>query len=133
MKRRILVVDDEPELLFSLETLLIEAGFEVVTAENGEEALLTLSMDAAKGSSFELALLDIQMPGIDGIELLRRMRDAFPEIRTLVFSGSEQRKKLAELEQVGNPVFLDKPFDERKLFDKINNVLMAGHGEGAHG
>ncbi len=125
MKRRILVVDDEPELLFSLETLLIESGYEVVTAESVAEALLILgARGASERRPFGLALIDVQMPGVNGIELLRSMNTSFPKTCVLMLSGSGDRKTFEELEKAGNPEFLSKPFDEKELLGRIEGILL---------
>jgi DNA-binding response OmpR family regulator len=118
MKPRILVVDDEADLLAELAPLLERAGFQAATASNGEQAL-------QKVGEFkpDLVVLDVMMPHIDGREVLRRLRQAgdwTPVILlTRVGSPTERAMSLQE----GADDYLNKPFEPLELIARIQAVL----------
>ena len=78
----VLIVDDEPSILKTLGDLLSDEGFEVVTASNGYEALKIIETDFP-----DLVLLDIWMPGIDGIETLKEIKKDNPHIQVIIITG----------------------------------------------
>ena len=91
---RILVVDDESAIRRALRPPLVELGFQVVEASRGEEALLTL-----RASAFDVVLLDINMPGIGGMETLRRIRAFAPRLPILMLTVRDQEEdKVAALD-----------------------------------
>jgi signal transduction histidine kinase len=114
---RILVVDDQPEIRTLARTILGRAGYEVQVAASGEAALAMLAADAGYG----LVLSDVVMPGgLDGVGLVRRMREAFPAVRVLLMSGyTSDAATLAEL-KVG---VLPKPFTRQALLDAVRQAL----------
>ena len=77
-----MIVDDEPSIRTSLEGVLEDEGFKVVCASDGHEALKTMEEDMP-----DLVLLDIWMPGIDGIETLKRVRELYPALQVIMISG----------------------------------------------
>lgn len=123
MARRVLIVDDEPNIVLSLEFLMKRAGFEVTIARNGREALEAL--DALAGEPPDLLLLDVMMPEFDGYEVCERIR-ADPnwgstKIFMLTARGrdSERDKGLA----LGADAYVTKPFSTRELMVQIEEVL----------
>jgi two-component system nitrogen regulation response regulator NtrX len=78
----ILIVDDEPSILQTLSGLLSDEGFEVTTAANGYEALKIIDAESP-----DLVLLDIWMPGIDGIETLKEIKKENPTIQVIIITG----------------------------------------------
>ena len=78
----ILIVDDEPSILQTLSGLLSDEGFEVTTAANGYEALKIIDAESP-----DLVLLDIWMPGIDGIETLKEIKKGNPTIQVIIITG----------------------------------------------
>ena len=79
---KILVVDDEPNILLSLEFLMQQAGFEVITAEDGQNAL-----DQANQAMPDLVLLDISLPDISGFEVLERLRQESPRLPIIMLTA----------------------------------------------
>jgi two-component system alkaline phosphatase synthesis response regulator PhoP len=79
---RILVVDDEPSVCVALEAVLIREGYEVLTAHSGAEALQLMA-----GESVDLALLDLNMPGMDGLQLMSEIRNRWPETVLVILTG----------------------------------------------
>jgi diguanylate cyclase (GGDEF)-like protein/PAS domain S-box-containing protein len=116
----ILVVDDQPQDIELLEAYLIPQGYDIVKAANGEEALLKLS-----GNPIDLVLLDVRMPGMDGFEVTRRVRqDAahrlLPIILITALRETEDRVKGIE---AGCDDFISKPFDKMELIARVRSLL----------
>jgi DNA-binding response OmpR family regulator len=111
---RILIVEDEQPLRAGLEDLLAAAGHEVATAADGRAAL-----DAGLAEPFDLVVLDLMLPGIDGIEVCRRLRQTRPEIAILMLTarGSEDDKVAGF--SAGADDYLAKPFGVRELLARI--------------
>ena len=119
-EHRILVVDDEPFNVEYLDQELTDRGYTVETAHDGNEALA--KVDAAPP---DLILLDVLMPGIDGIEVCRRLKDdegtrLIPVIIMTALTDQESRTRGVE---AGADDFLSKPVDDRELFARIRNAL----------
>ncbi|MGH2691687.1 MAG: response regulator transcription factor [Actinomycetota bacterium] len=110
---RILVVDDDPQILRAVRTNLTGRGYEVTTAPNGETAV-----DLVSSEPIDLVILDLSLPGIDGHEVIRRLR-AFSEVPVLVLSVREaQDDKIAALD-AGADDFVTKPFDMGELLARM--------------
>jgi DNA-binding NtrC family response regulator len=113
----ILAVDDEQNLLELLITVLGKRGFKVKTALNGFEALKLLDQE-----SFQLALLDMKMGPLNGVQLLKEIKDRRPVIKVIMMTAyptSETRMKASEN---GASAYLTKPVDLQKLVDTINSL-----------
>ena len=117
---RLLVVEDEPHLAKGLEANLKLEGFEVTVVDNGEAALERIADDVRK---FKLIVLDIMLPGIDGLEVCRRLRsqDNFVPILFLTARGSDADRVLGL--QVGGDDYLTKPFVVEELILRIRGIL----------
>jgi two-component system, OmpR family, alkaline phosphatase synthesis response regulator PhoP len=115
--RRILVVDDNPKIVEVLEAYLKSEGFDVVTAGDGPAAIA-----AADASRPDLALLDIMLPGIDGIELTRRFQRDYGLPVILVTARIEEIDRLIGLE-VGADDYIGKPFSPREVVARVKAVL----------
>lgn len=116
MMERILVVDDDPQILRALRTGLRSHGYEVVTAGNGETAL-----DALTDAVFDIVVLDLGLPGIDGHEVIRRLR-SWSDVPVIVLSVREsQREKIAALD-AGADDFVVKPFAIQELLARARAV-----------
>jgi two-component system KDP operon response regulator KdpE len=114
---RILAVDDEPQILRALRTSLTARGHEVVTAPNGETALDSLSAEP-----FELVILDLGLPGIDGVEVISRIR-TWSAVPVIVLSVRDaQADKVAALD-AGADDYLTKPFAMDELQARMRAVL----------
>jgi len=110
-KRRILVVDDAEGIRSYLASLLELRGFRVDTAGDGQCALALLESGAAP----DLILLDVMMPGIDGLETLRRIRTRDPEVPVVMLSVVGKAATIVEAMQLGATDYLNKPFEEEEL------------------
>jgi two-component system, OmpR family, alkaline phosphatase synthesis response regulator PhoP len=120
MGKRVLVVDDEPNIVMSLEFLMRRAGFEVAVARNGREAL-----DALEGSAPDLLLLDVMMPEFDGYEVCERIR-ARPEWSGTKIVMLTARGREVERERglaLGADAYVTKPFSTRDLVEQVKRML----------
>ena len=123
-RRRVLIVDDEPNIVVSLEFLLRQQGYEVIVARDGEEALA-----AAAERRPDLVVLDVMLPGIDGFEVCRRLRErtdcAGLKIILLTARGRDV-ERVRGLEE-GADDYITKPFSTRDLMKRVAELL---EGEG---
>ncbi len=117
MAKSILVVDDNPKIVEVLTAYLRKEGFDVVTAADGPEAVAV-----AESARPDLALLDIMLPGIDGIELTRRFQRDYDLPVILVTARTEEIDRLIGLE-VGADDYISKPFSPREVVARVKAVL----------
>ncbi len=118
MARTILVVDDETSILQSLEGILSDEGFEAVSVKSGTEAL-----DKIEEVMPDLVLLDIWMPGMDGIETLSKIRESYPSVQVVMMSGHGSIETAVRATKMGAYDFIEKPLSLEKLLLSINNAL----------
>ncbi|MFC1858048.1 sigma-54-dependent transcriptional regulator [Thermodesulfobacteriota bacterium] len=114
----ILIVDDEPSILKSLEDLLFDEGFEVMTALNGYEALKLIDTESP-----DLVLLDIWMPGIDGMETLKEIKKDNPFIQVILITGHGTIETAIKATKLGAFDLIEKPLSIDKVIVAINNAL----------
>ena len=115
---RILIVDDESAIRRALRPPLIELGFQVAEAARGEEALQLL-----RGSQFDAVLLDVNMPGIGGIETLRRIRAFAPRLPILMLTVRDQEEDKVEALESGADDSVTTPFSTRELIARIRSAV----------
>ena len=118
MARTILVVDDEKSILQSLEGILSDEGFEVVIARSGKEALVKIDEVFP-----DLVLLDIWMPGTDGIETLTEIKERYPSLQVVMMSGHGTIETAVKATRHGAYDFIEKPLSLEKVLLSINNAL----------
>lgn len=115
---RILLVDDEPEFLFTLEIFLTRKGFEVIAATDGETALRIFP-----SKKIDLAILDIRMPGIGGIGVSRRLREIYPRMPIIFLSAHEEEDDFVK-DLIGEgDEYITKPVDSNDLLAQIEAAL----------
>ena len=115
---RILLVDDESDIRRALRPPLLELGFQVVEASRGEEALQMLRTGA-----FDVILLDVNMPGIGGIETLRRMRALAPRMPILMLTVRDAEEEKVVALELGADDYVTKPFSTRELIARIRTAI----------
>lgn len=120
----VLLVDDDPGILRYLRTLLEVENWEVRTATNGLEALQHLQQQPAP----DVVLLDLMMPGIDGLETLERMRDAHPRLRVIMLSCLSETPKVVHAMRLGAQDYLTKPVNEAELLEALACCLEFDEG-----
>jgi two-component system alkaline phosphatase synthesis response regulator PhoP len=120
MRQKILVVDDEPVLVETLVYNLEQAGYQIITAADGASAL-----EAARAETPDLIILDLMLPGIDGLEVCRQLRSETRSATTSILMLSakdEEIDKVVGLE-VGADDYVTKPFGRRELLSRVRALL----------
>jgi two-component system KDP operon response regulator KdpE len=115
---RILVVDDESAIRRALRPPLVELGFQVGEASRGEEALQML-----RAAVYDAVLLDVNMPGIGGVETLRRIRTFAPRLPILMLTVRDQEEEKVEALDLGADDYVTKPFSTRELIARIRAAV----------
>ena len=117
---RVLVVDDEPDVLLLCRLNLEQRGHQVLEAPNGDEAL-----DLAREGAPDLVVLDLMLPGIDGYQVLQALRadDHTSGIPVLVLTAKSLQADRERSRQLGAAAFLTKPFLPDELCDMVDEVL----------
>ncbi len=125
MSRVILVVDDSPTMRGMVSHALNEAGFETTEAENGKDALIKLTTMEVGGAKPDVIVTDINMPEMDGIELVREIRklSAFKHVPVLVLTTDNTDEKKEVGRAAGATGWLVKPFDSELILKVIRKVL----------
>ncbi len=128
MTSRILVVDDENYVRDLLKRVLERRRHDVHLARDADEALALLDKEP-----YALLLTDVVMPGMDGFELLRRVKAAFPAMRVIVLTGYARKQSISDFLLYGADDYLAKPFQVNTLLEAVDRVLdgdatMASHG-----
>src|SRR5215813_14712535 len=115
----ILLVDDEPGMQRYIKTLLEVDDYKVETASSGEEALERLQ----KGLEPDLVLLDLLMPGIDGLQTLEQLREMRPGVKIVMLSCVNDTRKVVQAMRLGAHDYLTKPFQKAELDAVIDQCL----------
>ena len=120
----VLVLDDEEAICDVCEAILMRHGYDVSTARNGEEAILKCNERLKEGKPFDVALMDLVLPGGMGGEVaVRHLRKLDPKIKTIVCSGYSNHPVMANYQQYGFDAVLPKPYPFEKLLQKMNELL----------
>ncbi|MCJ7578664.1 MAG: response regulator [candidate division Zixibacteria bacterium] len=118
MKHTILVVDDETQISDLLRDFLTQEGYQVFTAANGVEAI-----SLGKQNRLDLALLDLKMPGMDGIEVFQKLREVKKDIGVIILTGYGTLKTAKQAMRLGAHDYLTKPFDLGLVKSVIREAL----------
>ncbi len=118
MDRRIVVVDDERIILELTSMILRSKGYQVFTAENGEEGMALIEKERP-----DVVLLDYMMPDMDGLTALKKIRNAYPDTYVMMFTGKGSEEIAVELMKAGASDYILKPFNNQDLVDRLENVL----------
>lgn len=121
--KKILIVDDEPNIVISLEFLMQQSGYEVAIARNGEEAL-------EKIASFEpdLVLLDIMLPLLNGFEVCQRIREnpRWSRTKVIMLSAKGREIDVSKGIALGADAYVTKPFSTKDLISQVQQLLATG-------
>lgn len=118
MKHRIMVVDDEPDICKALDFLLRKEGYEVITANSGEEALEKL-----QNTTFDIVITDLKMGKMDGMELLTKIRETSPETATIMMTAFSSIESAVEAMKRGASDYIVKPFLNEEIKITIKKIL----------
>ena len=127
MRKKILVADDEPNIVAAIEFLLTQGGYEVHTALDGNEALRLVE------SIFpDLVLLDVMMPQTSGYEVCQRIRrrDEWRQIKIIMLSAKGRDSEVIKGLALGADLYMTKPFSTRELMGRIKGLLDEGSPSG---
>lgn len=114
---RILIVDDAPNIRATLKSLLVDGGHDVFTSETGEQALKIISED-----HFDLMLLDVKLPGIDGLQTLEKLHHIRPQLKIIMISGHADVEMAVKATRLGAYNFLEKPLNPEKVLLEVKNL-----------
>lgn len=121
MGNRILFVDDEKAILRAIDRLMFDSGYEVLTAESGEAGLAVLA-----AAPVDVVVSDIRMPGMDGHQFLRRVKDLYPRTTRLILSGyAEESAILNSIVDGSSNMYMLKPWEGQDLKEKIAQIFAA--------
>lgn len=122
-KRKILIADDEPNIVTALEFLLKRAGYEVRSATNGEEALALVESFAP-----DLVLIDIMMPGKSGYEVCQKMRERpeWRQIKIVMVTAKGREAEVSKGLSLGADLYVTKPFSTQELIAAVDRLLASG-------
>lgn len=119
-KIKLLIVDDEVKFLDSISRRLEMRGFEVTKASNGDQAL-----DAAREASFDLALLDLKMPGLNGQQVLKMLKEEHKYLEVIILTGHGSVDSAVECTRLGAFSYLPKPYELEKLLEVLTEAYQA--------
>ncbi len=117
---KLLIVDDEARFLTAIAQRLAKRGFDVRTASNGPDAL-----NLARAEKFDIALLDLKMPGMDGGEVLRALKSEHEFLEAIVLTGHGTLESAVELTKLGAFSYLPKPYELDKLIEVLQSAYEA--------
>jgi DNA-binding NtrC family response regulator len=115
---KILIVDDDPIVLDSCRLILEAEGFDVFVVPSAKKAL-----DAMKNDHFDLLLIDVKMPGHDGMYLMKEVKERWPEIPVIVMSGYPTPETITDGIAMGAAKFIAKPFTPDELLEIVRQVI----------
>jgi DNA-binding NtrC family response regulator len=117
MSEKVLLVDDEVDFLDTLSERMRTRGMEVSTSSSGSEALKKVEQE-----SYDVIILDLMMPGVDGLEALKILKEKKPELQVILLTGHASVEKGIEAMKLGAMDFLEKPADLSQLTEKIKKA-----------
>lgn len=120
MSKKIVIVDDEPNIVMSLEYAFKKKGFEVFIARDGEEAYQTISKEVP-----DAVILDIMMPKVDGFQTLQRIKEneELSKCKVLFLSAKNKESDIAKGLKLGADKYLVKPFSIKKVITEVQELL----------
>jgi DNA-binding NtrC family response regulator len=121
---RILVVDDDENIRTTLTTILEDEGYIVDVAKDGNEAV-----KKSKAAFYNVALIDIRLPDMEGIELLTRMRDTIPKVRKIILTGYPSMQNAIDAVNRKADAYIVKPVNVEKLLGTIREQLKLQENE----
>ncbi|MDD5217375.1 MAG: response regulator [Candidatus Omnitrophica bacterium] len=116
--KKILIVDDEMGIVDEVRDFLTEEGYEVHTADTGKDGI-----DRIQVVKPDLLILDMKLPDMSGLEVLKVCKETQPETKVIVNTGYVDQKIIDESERLGRDTFLQKPFDLERLRTEVDRLL----------
>jgi two-component system, OmpR family, KDP operon response regulator KdpE len=125
---RVLIVDDEPSIRRAIRTTFGTLGFDIAEAVTGEQALPLL-----RASNFDAVLLDLNMPGMGGLEACREIRRQFPRLAVLMLTVRDNEDDKVEALDAGADDYVTKPFPVRELVARVRAAVRRSHAPAGNG
>lgn len=122
-KQKVLVVDDEEALRLLLAHELTLKSFEVLTAGDGEEAIKIVRKKKEQGEEFDVVILDIKMPKVDGWQALKYIKTSTPRTKVIILTAYGDVKNAIEAMRLGASDFVGKPYDLHDILTSIDRAL----------
>ena len=120
-QKNILIVDDDMSVRTIFSSILRKEGYRVTAVKNGYEAIKAIDED-----NFDLALVDLRMPGLDGIQVLEKIKNRRPRTRVIIYTGYGSVEDEAEAMRKGAVDYLNKPFSSHELKAGVKKALENG-------
>lgn len=118
--KKLLIVDDEVGIVEEVSSFFVEEGFDVKTADSGSDGIRMI--DSFKP---DLLILDIKLPDISGLEVLKHSKTASPGTKVIVVTGYVDQAIIDRAEELGRDAFLQKPFNLMLLYDEVERLAQA--------
>lgn len=118
VKKKVLIADDEESYRTILDSQLTQAGYTVVLASDGEEAIKRL-----KNEKFEVALIDVNMPKVSGLEVMKYVKDQALPTKIIVLTGYADLRIAMEAKESGAVNFINKPFNLSDLLSSVRQAI----------
>jgi len=128
LQGKVLIVDDEPSIRRALRTTFGTLGFDIAEAITGEQALPLL-----RAANFDAVLLDINMPGMGGLEACREIRRQFPRVAVLMLTVRDNEDDKVEALEAGADDYVTKPFPIRELVARVRSAVRRSHAPAGNG
>jgi CheY-like chemotaxis protein len=122
-RKTVLVIEDDDLVRFSITAYLEDSGFAIIEARDGQEGVALASQGQA-----DLVITDLHMPGMNGLEVVNRIRGQFPALPVIVMTGAGDAASAAEASAQGAQACLFKPLVKMELLVQTIRSLLAGHG-----
>jgi two-component system alkaline phosphatase synthesis response regulator PhoP len=123
MTKHILIADDEASFRFAASLSLRQGGYEVSLAENGTEAFQKITEQQAQGHPFDLLVLDIQMPGMTGIDVFENIHKKGITTPVVFVTGYDDERALSRLDEKYNSSVLHKPFESEQMLNMVELMM----------
>jgi len=121
---RILIIDDDENIRKVLTTILEDEGYDVESVDTAKKAI-----ERTRRKFYNLALIDIRLPDMEGIELLTKMKNTTPKIRKIIITGYPTLQNAVEAVNRGADAYIMKPFDMEKVLEEIKDQLKKQQNE----
>lgn len=118
MKHKVLVIDDEFVMRDSIALSLRKVGYEVIACATGKEGITKVTEDA-----FSVAVIDYKLTDMDGLKLLKQLKDSFPDLPVIMITGFGSTDAVISAMQLGAHTFIDKPIPQQKLETEVKNAI----------
>jgi DNA-binding response OmpR family regulator len=119
---RLLIIDDEPQICEALQDSLQAEGYDVITAHDGQTAFALFALETQR-SPITGVILDMELPVVHGIEVLRRLRSQWSDVPILMISANHDRQIFDQAMRSGANAYLAKPFDRKELIQVCDRLF----------